>query len=89
MATFPSAPTRQRFLAGGLIRHRGPVKLQGVEEIRFIAEPDDPGIDTAVEWYSNGTGFGDAGDKITKINAAGTIKTFTWPDFSAIVDEDP
>lgn len=73
----------------GVIRHRGSVLLPGIEEIRFVTEPPDPGVGTAVEWYSDGTGFGDPGDKITKINVAGTIKTFTWPDFSAIVDEDP
>ena len=87
-SAFPSSPSSRRSL-GGIIRHTGTVLPQGVEEIRFVAEPDDPAENTALEWYSDGTGFGVAGDKITKINVGGTIKTFTWPDFSEIVDEDP
>lgn len=89
MSTFPKAASPRPFRGRGIIPHTGTVKLPGIEEIRFVAEPDDPAENTAVEWYSDGTGFGDAGDKITKINVAGTIKTFTFPDFSETPDEDP
>jgi hypothetical protein len=36
-----------------------------------------------VQWVSDGTGSGDAGDVMMKINVAGTVKTVTIVDYSA------
>ena len=50
------------------------------------AEPadGDVAINTAYQWMSNGTGYGDAGDICIKINSAGVIKTATLVPFSII-----
>ena len=46
------------------------------------AEPDDPEAGTSVPWMSNGTGLGDEGDIMVKVNVGGTIKYCTLCDFS-------
>ena len=50
------------------------------------AEPDDSevGEDKAIEWMSNGTGYGNAGDLCVKINVGGTIKKATRTPFTLI-----
>jgi len=47
------------------------------------AEPPDPVANECVQWVSNGTGAGDAGDVMMKINDGTTVKTVTLVDFSA------
>lgn len=47
------------------------------------ADPPDPDPGRAVEWLSDGTQSGDAGDKMMKINVGGTVKTITVIDYSA------
>ena len=46
------------------------------------ADPDAPAEGTAVMWMSDGTGTGDDGDILIKIQAGGETKTFTVVDFS-------
>ena len=49
-------------------------------------EPDDSevALNTAIEWMSNGTGYGNAGDLCVKINSAGVIKKATRTPFSIL-----
>jgi len=47
------------------------------------SDPSDPGSNQAVQWVSDGTGSGAAGDVMMKINSGGTVKTVTLIDFSA------
>ena len=46
------------------------------------ADPDAPAEGSAVMWMSDGTGTGDDGDILIKIQAGGEAKTFTLVDFS-------
>jgi hypothetical protein len=46
-------------------------------------DPPDPLEGNAVLWMSDGTGSGDDGDLLVKINVAGSIKTATLVDYSA------
>jgi len=49
------------------------------------SDPADPPAGQVVRWISDGTGTGDDGDVIEKIaNTAGTVKTRTVVDFSAL-----
>jgi hypothetical protein len=48
------------------------------------ADPADPAAGRFVQWVSDGTGSGDAGDVMIKINVGGTVKTSTLIDFSAL-----
>ena len=47
-----------------------------------VAEPDDPDDEHAVMWLSNGTGIGDAGDLMIKIQHNGVVKSKTIIDFA-------
>ena len=47
-------------------------------------EPDDPAAGTAVPWMSNGTGAGNEGDIMIKINVGGTTKTATLVPYSIL-----
>lgn len=49
--------------------------------IEQVAEPDDPEEGKGVLWCSNGTGAGDVGDIMVKINYSTTVKTTTLVDF--------
>lgn len=46
-----------------------------------IAEPDDPADEHSVMWCSNGTGAGDVGDIMLKIQHGGVVKSTTLVDF--------
>jgi hypothetical protein len=48
------------------------------------SDPADPSSGDSVQWLSDGTGSGDAGDVMVKINVGGTTKTATLIDYSAI-----
>ncbi len=48
------------------------------------ADPPDPKAGESVTWLSDGTGTGDAGDYMIKINIGGTIKTATLADYSGM-----
>jgi hypothetical protein len=48
------------------------------------ADPSDPSAGNSVQWVSDGTGSGDAGDVMMKINVGGTTKTITLVDYSAV-----
>lgn len=50
--------------------------------IEQIAEPDDPPDDEAVMWCSNGTGVGDVGDIMIKIQSGSVVKNKTLVDFA-------
>ena len=52
--------------------------------ITLEAEPADPALNKAIEWYSNGTGYGNAGDKCTKINSGGVVKSATIVPYSVL-----
>lgn len=47
-------------------------------------DPINPDEGYSVQWISDGTGSGDAGDVMMKITAGGITKTATLLDFSAI-----
>jgi len=47
------------------------------------SDPADPDNGNSVQWVSDGTGSGDAGDVMMKINVGGTTKIITLVDFSA------
>ena len=46
------------------------------------ADPETPAEGGAVMWMSDGTGTGNDGDILIKIQAGGEAKTFTLVDFS-------
>ena len=48
------------------------------------SDPVDPSPGNSVQWVSDGSGSGDAGDVMMKINVGGTVKTTTLVDYSAI-----
>lgn len=54
------------------------------QELSEAAEPADPASGKAVIWFSNGTGYGDAGDLVCKINVAATVKSYTISDYSTL-----
>jgi hypothetical protein len=47
------------------------------------SDPANPDPGHSVQWVSDGTGSGDAGDVLMKINVGGTTKTVTLVDYSA------
>ena len=46
------------------------------------SDPSDPDAGNSVQWVSDGTGTGDAGDVMMKINVGGTTKIITLIDYS-------
>jgi hypothetical protein len=48
------------------------------------SDPADPDVGDTVQWVSDGTASGDAGDVMMKINVGGTVKTVTIVDYSAL-----
>lgn len=58
--------------------------IQGsITHTPLTADPADPAPGNSVQWVSDGTGSGDAGDVMVKINVGGTVKTITLVDYSA------
>jgi hypothetical protein len=55
----------------------------GLAQTPLSADPSNPAAGDSVMWVSDGTGSGDAGDVMLKINVAGVTKTITLVDFSA------
>ena len=47
------------------------------------ADPPDPSAGNSVMWVSDGTGTGDAGDVMLKINVGGVVKAVMLVDYSA------
>lgn len=47
------------------------------------SDPSDPDNGNSVQWVSDGTGTGDVGDVMIKINVGGTVKTITLIDYSS------
>lgn len=78
--------------AGGTLTLSGNLTVTGVIStdwiadstftIAQIAEPGDPPDEHSVMWCSNGTGDGDAGDIMLKIQHGGVVKTKTIVDFA-------
>ena len=64
-------------LAAYLLHANGEIALN-----ELSADPADPTEGSTVMWMSDGTGYGDDGDLVAKIKAAGTTKTFTVIDFT-------
>jgi hypothetical protein len=59
------------------------VEIQGGHgQSPLSSDPDDPDDGHYIQWISDGTGSGDAGDIMIKINVAGTVKIITLVDFS-------
>ena len=46
------------------------------------SDPADPDAGNSVQWVSDGTGSGDAGDIMLKVNVGGTTKVITLIDYS-------
>ena len=46
------------------------------------SDPADPDDGNSVQWVSDGTGTGDAGDVLLKVNVGGTTKIITLIDYS-------
>ena len=46
------------------------------------SDPADPDAGNSVQWVSDGTGTGDAGDVLLKVNVGGTTKIITLIDYS-------
>ncbi len=53
------------------------------ENKALSSDPADPPVGYSVQWVLDGTGSGDAGDVMMKINVGGTVKIITLVDFSA------
>ncbi len=69
----------------------GDITIYGTDEAEFganellleqVAEPPDPADDKSVMWLSNGTGIGDAGDLMIKIQFGSVVKNKTLIDFA-------
>ena len=56
----------------------------GYTQEPLSSDPSDPDAGNSVQWVSDGTGTGDAGDVIMKINVGGTTKTVTLIDYSTL-----
>ena len=71
-------------LSGNLVV-TGVIRVPTITDTSFtiaqIAEPDDPPDDEAVFWCSNGTGIGDVGDIMLKIQSGAVVKSKTLVDF--------
>jgi len=77
--------------AGGTLTLSGNLSVVGVIDtdwiadstftIAQIAEPGDPPDEHSVMWCSNGTGTGDVGDIMLKIQHGGVVKSTTLVDF--------
>ena len=48
------------------------------------SDPLDPDAGNSVQWVSDGTGSGSAGDVMIKINVGGTTKIATLVDYSLL-----
>jgi len=48
------------------------------------SDPADPDAGNSVQWVSDGTGSGSAGDVMMKINVGGTTKIATLVDYSLL-----
>jgi hypothetical protein len=62
---------------------KGNVQTEEQTQTSLSADPTDPDAGNSVQWVSDGTGSGDAGDVMMKINVTGTVKTVTIVDYSA------
>lgn len=69
--------------SGGITVPKASFHGTDIAQKALSADPADPDTGHSVQWVSDGTGSGDAGDVMIKINVAGTIKTITLIDFSA------
>jgi len=56
----------------------------GYTQGSLSADPADPSAGNTVQWVSDGTASGDAGDVMMKINVGATVKTVTLVDFSTL-----
>jgi len=56
----------------------------GIGQRPVSADPSNPATGESVMWVSDGTGSGDAGDVMVKINVGGTTKTVTLIDYSGV-----
>jgi hypothetical protein len=84
-----TAPSNGMIISGNVgIGTTGPdtkLDVNGALTIREkSADPADPDEGSFVMWMSDGTGTGDDGDILIKIQAGGVVKTTTLVDFSAI-----
>lgn len=50
--------------------------LQGMTVSKESGDPSDPGTGEAVMWISDGTGTGEDGELLMKVNISGTSQTF-------------
>ena len=55
-----------------------------VTQKSLSADPADPSSGNSVQWVSDGTGLGDAGDLMIKINVGGVVKSTTLVDYSSL-----
>jgi len=60
---------------------RAPAANSSTLVMTQIAEPSDPADEHSVMWCSNGTGTGDVGDIMLKIQHGGVVKSTTLVDF--------
>jgi len=63
---------------------KGDVQTEEQTQTSLSADPTDPDAGNSVQWVSDGTGSGDAGDVMMKINVAGVVKTTTLIDYSTL-----
>ena len=78
--------------AGGTLTLSGNLSVVGVVHVDWIAdstftiaqiaEPGDPANEHSVMWCSNGTGVGDVGDIMLKIQHGSVVKSKTLVDFA-------
>jgi len=61
-----------------------PVFSGAITQTPLSSDPADPSAGNSAQWVSDGTGAGDAGDVMVKINVGGTTKTATLIDYSTI-----
>lgn len=60
----------------------GHFSMSSLTLLKQSADPSDPAVGQSVVWMSDGTGAGDPGDIMVKVNSASTVNTFTLVDFA-------
>ena len=74
----------QSDIPSGTVKTRHLDLFEGLKLKERATDPPNPGSGESIIWQSDGTGAGDAGDIMIKINYAGTVKTGTIIDYSAL-----
>jgi len=81
---FDAKRTPNNYLYGNIVVDENAFRVSGaLSQVPLSADPANPAAGESTLWVSDGTGAGDPGDVMMKINVGGTTKTITLVDYSA------